>query len=143
MYSISSNVEGVDLKRAEELLRLCLSKIDIDGDFTVTFVDKDEIRLLNREYRGIDLSTDILTFALDDGPEFPAFIKEKGDIFISLSDMKENADYFSVDLDEELLRLLVHGLLHLNGMDHETNDFKSEEMLILQENIISQILRKK
>ncbi len=143
MYSISSNVEGVDLKRAEELLRLCLSKIDIDGDFTVTFVDKDEIRLLNREYRGIDLSTDILTFAFDDGPEFPAFIKEKGDIFISLSDMKENADYFSVDLDEELLRLLVHGLLHLNGMDHETNDFKSEEMLILQENIISQILRKK
>ena len=50
--------------------------------------------------------------------------------------MRRNAVEFEVPEDEELERLLLHGLLHLSGMDHRSNDFSSEEMLLLQEKIL-------
>jgi probable rRNA maturation factor len=61
-----------------------------------------------------------------------------GDIVISLETLEENARYFNTTEDEELRRLLIHGILHLNGMDHETND-KTEPMLELQEAILTRL----
>ena len=52
--------------------------------------------------------------------------EEMGDIFISMDSMRRNAKEFGVDEEEELSRLLLHGVLHLRGMDHETNDFSTE-----------------
>ena len=60
-------------------------------------------------------------------------------MFISMDAMRRNAAEFSVSEDEELFRLLVHGILHLQGYDHKTNDFSSEPMLIRQEEIIQAI----
>ena len=113
-------------------------RINLDGNFSVTFVSDEEIEELNREYREKDEPTDILTFALSDGDEFPnpEGEKELGDVFISLESMRRNAREFEVPDDEELERLLLHGLLHLSGMDHKSNDFSSEEMLLLQEKIL-------
>jgi probable rRNA maturation factor len=61
-----------------------------------------------------------------------------GDIVISLETLEENAAYFKVEPDEELRRLLVHGILHLDGMDHETNE-KGESMLQLQEKVLAEL----
>ena len=113
-------------------------------DFSVTFVSDEEIQALNREYRNIDSATDILTFRLADGDDdFPVFDEEEntelGDIFISLDSCKRNAEEFGVDWKDELRRLLLHGLMHLLGWDHSTNDFSTEPMLIEQEKILSQI----
>lgn len=113
-------------------------------DFSVTFVTDEEIQALNREYRNIDSPTDILTFRLADGDDdFPVFDEEEntelGDIFISLDSCKRNAEEFGVDWKDELRRLLLHGLMHLLGWDHSTNDFSTEPMLIEQEKILSQI----
>ena len=113
-------------------------------DFSVTFVSDEEIQALNREYRNIDSATDILTFRLADGDDdFPIFDEEEntelGDIFISLDSCKRNAEEFGVEWKDELRRLLLHGLMHLLGWDHSTNDFSTEPMLIEQEKILSQI----
>ena len=120
-----------------------LSYFNETGDFSVTFVSDDEIRNLNREYRNIDSPTDILTFRLADGEDdFPSPEGEEvelGDIFISLESMRRNASEFGVDENDELRRLLLHGLMHLRGWDHRTNDFTSEPMLIEQERILKEI----
>jgi rRNA maturation RNase YbeY len=65
-----------------------------------------------------------------------AFAGAGGDIVISLETLKTNAAYFHVDEDEELRRLIIHGILHLAGFDHPTNN-PEEPMLVLQEKILS------
>ena len=115
----------------------------------MTFVTDEEIRNLNREYRDLDMPTDILTFRLDDTPSFPISFDEEemmvpdeeemGDIFISLDTMRRNALEFGVREEEELSRLLLHGLLHLRGLDHKTNDFDKEEMLKEQESVLAKL----
>ena len=65
--------------------------------------------------------------------------EEMGDIFISLDTMRRNALEFGVKEEEELSRLLLHGLLHLRGLDHKTNDFDKEEMLKEQESVLAKL----
>ena len=79
-----------------------------------------------------------LTFRLKDDDTFPDVVEgdEMGDIFISLDAVSRNASEFSVPFSEELTRVMLHGLLHLLGYDHESNDFKSEVMLQKQEDIM-------
>lgn len=135
-------IEGIeDENRIEEILNSILGYLGEDGDFSLHFITDEEIRELNREYRGMDNPTDILTFAINDGEEFPMPEEEKelGDVFISLDSMRRNAESFGVDEDEELKRLLVHGILHLEGYDHSSNDFASEPMLIRQEKIMQEL----
>jgi len=99
---------------------------------------------LNSAYRGKDGSTDVLSFSQDEGFPFPPGEqtgegrRHAGDIAISLDTLRENARLFEVDEDEELRRLLIHGILHLDGMDHHTND-KAEPMLRLQEQILEEL----
>jgi probable rRNA maturation factor len=101
----------------QELCVLALSSADIDeGHVAVEFVDEERIRELNFEFRGLDAPTDVLSFGVDeDGAA--AGPRELGDIVIcpgETSDLRE---------------AVVHGALHLTGMDHETDD---GEMLALQ-----------
>jgi probable rRNA maturation factor len=95
-----------------------------DGHLAVTFVDGDRIRELNREWRGKDATTDVLSFPVDeDGPiGIPPTERELGDVVIS------------PEHTEDLREAVVHGVLHLTGMDHETDD---GEMLALQREILS------
>nr|WP_319474911.1 rRNA maturation RNase YbeY [uncultured Sphaerochaeta sp.] len=119
---------------------------------SVSFVSDDTIQDLNRTYRDKDEPTDILSFVqeedvedfswpevqvgLIDGP--PEEIRVLGDMVISLDALKRNALSFSVEPDEELFRLLIHGLLHLLGEDHSSND-ADEPMLIKQEELLHQL----
>ena len=106
-------------------------------ELSVVFTSNSYIRNLNKTYRGIDMPTDVLSFEMgeryidDTGLErFSA-----GDIVLSLESIQENAKTFCVSLNEELKRVLIHGVLHLEGMDHATND-DVEPMLVLQEKIL-------
>ena len=97
------------------------------------------ITALNSQYRKKAEATDILSFAMDteiqDGGET---VYLPGDIVISLDTLKENALYFQIPEEEELRRLIIHGILHLYGMDHKTQDI-SEPMLVLQEEILNKL----
>ena len=144
---IAENIT-LDESLVKETLDKILSYLDENRDFSLSFIDDVEMRDLNFEYRGIDSPTDILTFAINDGEEFPIVFEEDGfedleeemgDVFISLESMHRNAVEFGVSDAEELKRLLVHGVLHLRGLDHATNDFTSEPMLIEQERIMAEL----
>ena len=100
---------------------------------------------LNSSYRNIDAPTDVLSFENDEEYEDEeGKWKCVGDIAISLDTLPVNAEYFNEDTNAELKRLLVHGLLHLNGMDHgeehiEKGTAPKCEMLVLQENILEKL----
>ena len=150
MYYVENETEEkVDLKQVRAILQKIVAYYGEKRDFSVTFVTDNEIQELNREYREIDAPTDILTFRLDDAPSFPISFEEEdvdflnneemGDIFISLDTMRRNAEEFGVKNEEELSRLLLHGILHLRGLDHKTNDFEKEEMLKEQEEVLTKL----
>ena len=109
-------------------------------ELSVLLCGDETIKSLNEQYRNKPEATDVLSFKLDaeeTGPDgsvrcFP------GDIVISLDTLRENARYFQISEDEELRRLLIHGILHLDGMNHETND-PGEKMIILQESILNKL----
>ncbi len=108
---------GPTAGEVEELCGLALSSAGIaDGHVAVQFVEEERIRELNRDYRRLDEPTDVLSFSVDeDGPA--AGPRELGDIVI--------CPEHTADIREAI----VHGALHLSGMDHETDD---GEMLALQ-----------
>ncbi len=109
------------------------------GELSISFVSSKRMKSLNKEFRNKEESTDILSFVNEDDGFFS--IEEEpilGDIVISLEDMLQNCEYFGAQKDNELIRLIVHGLLHLNGHDHASNEI-SEPMLQLQEEIVKNI----
>ena len=95
MHYIEDESGNVDTEQVGKWVDAVLSYLEEDGDFSLHFISDEEMRILNREYRGKDEPTDILTFAINDGEEFPSFEgeeKELGDVFISIDSMHRNAD---------------------------------------------------
>jgi probable rRNA maturation factor len=110
-----------------------------DWDLSVLLCNDACIRRLNSQYRNKDEATDVLSFTLGEtyrDEEGERFLP--GDIVISLETLEENSRYFEVSFDEELRRVIIHGMLHLSGMDHVTND-SGEPMLIFQEELLGRI----
>lgn len=109
------------LPKTEPFIRKVMELCAYDGEeISVMFCSDDFIKTLNSQYRNIDSPTDVLSF--ENGEEYEDeegnTWKAVGDIAISLDTLPKNALYFDVDADEELKRLIVHGILHLHGMDH-------------------------
>ena len=103
-------------------------KIDEKTEISVLFTDDKFIRSLNNKYRGIDKPTDVLSFSLQEGavksPEVESG-KLLGDIIISVETAQRQADTLNHSMERELIVLLIHGLLHLSGYDHEEDkDYK-------------------
>lgn len=113
----------------------------------ISFVSSERIREINRDFRNIDKVTDVISFALDDEDEdmdpiknFTAsdenFVTSIGDIIISVDRAKEQAEEYGHSLERELGFLALHGFLHLNGYDHQTEE-EEEEMTGLQTEILT------
>lgn len=96
----------------------------------ITIVDDEEIHRLNREYRDVDRPTDVLSFALDEGGEDEPELLDSpeehllGDIIISAETAQRQGEEFGHGLTREVVYLAVHGLLHLLGYDHMTEEDK-------------------
>lgn len=87
--------------------------------FSVIFVGLDEIHELNKNYRGIDRPTDVISFALEDSEDFELEgVRVLGDIYVCIDKMKEQALEYGHSEKRELSFLVCHGLLHLLGYDH-------------------------
>lgn len=90
-----------------------------ERELSILVTDDREIQQLNNDYRGKDKPTDVLSFSLDEG-EFSLYSQgHLGDIVISQETAVRQALEYEVSLMEEMQRLLIHGLLHLLGYDHE------------------------
>ena len=121
-----AETEGPSAVEIEELLGLALSTAGIsDGHVAIQFVDEDRIRELNRDFRSIDAPTDVLSFGVDEDGH-AAGPRELGDIVIC----PEHTD--------NLREAVIHGALHLTGMDHETDE---GEMLALQAELLRWVMR--
>ncbi|MBB6043181.1 putative rRNA maturation factor [Borrelia yangtzensis] len=110
-----------------------------DFELSVVLCDNVYIQKLNNKFRNKNEPTDVLSFNYNELKEDLVNginYKIQGDLIISFEYLKFSAQEFNVEIYEELQRVTIHGILHLMGYKHETNDFKKEGMLILQENIL-------
>lgn len=110
-----------------------------DFELSVILCDNVYIQKLNNKFRNKNEPTDVLSFNYNElNEDFVDSINYKiqGDLVISFEYLKFSAQEFNVEIYEELQRVTIHGILHLMGYKHETNDFQNEGMLILQENIL-------
>ena len=112
---------------------------EIDGwELSILLTDDRKIRELNKRYRSIDAPTDVLSFAQGEHSAYPVegTMIPAGDIVISVVTLSRNASERSISEEEELKRLLIHGILHLEGMEHEE---EHSEMIGLQESILNSL----
>ncbi len=123
--------------------RLCLEAEDIDPEnisISVSFVDKEEIQRLNREFRGVDSVTDVLSFPQYDGGEELEDFEEitLGDVVICLDKCREQAEEFGHSFEREEIYLFVHSVLHLLGYDHMEDEDK-RLMRAAEERVMDQL----
>ena len=134
------------LEKAQDFALEVLDRLGYDKEeVSLLFCNDDFIKELNREYRQIDEPTDVLSF--ENGGTYEDERQctwiSAGDIIISLDTLSKNSVYFDVPEDEELRRLIVHGLLHLNGYDHGEEHLEKGrepncEMLKIQKKIMEE-----
>ena len=125
------------LKPLLEYARKIENLEDTELEFSVIIVDNKRIHEINKEYRGIDRPTDVISFALEDNEEIEFdHYRVLGDIYISIDKVREQAKEYGHSEKRELAFLTVHGFLHLLGYDH----MKPEEEKIMfarQEEILN------
>jgi len=142
--------DGVDepawLENVEPFVQKALTEFKFDGEeISMLLCNDTYMQELNKTYRNIDSTTDVLSFENDEEYEDEeGKWKCVGDIVISLDTLPVNADYFEESRNDELKRLIVHGLLHLNGMDHGEEHIEKGvvpvcEMLVLQEKVLEKL----
>ena len=125
----------------EELIRYCQEALaflnNTDTDITIIIEDDPFIQKLNRQYRGINSPTDVLSFDIDHiDPETGR--RYLGDIIISAETASRQAQEHGVQIMDEIRLLIVHGILHLFGFDHSSPE-EEREMWSKQEEIINRI----
>ncbi|MGG1553066.1 rRNA maturation RNase YbeY [Paenibacillus ferrarius] len=154
----AQDISPAFIAKLEELLELAgeLEGVAV-GEVALTFVDDETIQELNKQYRGLDKPTDVLSFAMsefgedelqiqyEDGADdeaaedgeadSEAFIEPLGDIIISVPRAIAQAEEYGHSVDRELGFLFVHGFLHLIGYDHQTED-EEKAMFAKQEAIL-------
>ncbi len=137
MFEINDEVEYKDYEFLNELLNKTLKQLSIDNVlFSVILIDDEEMRRINREYRNIDKTTDVLSFAFEDNAKIKYNkFRLLGDIYISIPTMKRQALDNENSERYELSFLVIHGLLHLLGYDH-MNSIDKKVMFELQEALL-------
>jgi len=118
------------------------SELKIENSaINIIITDDEKIREINREYRDKDKATDVISFAYRENP-FPKIdeeIEDLGDIYISFETAYKQSIEYKVEFDSEVKRLLVHGILHLLGYDHERSKEDADIMFALEEKVLGKI----
>ncbi|QNQ80383.1 rRNA maturation RNase YbeY [Lactobacillus sp. PV034] len=112
-------------------------------EISINFVSPEEIHKINKDYRGKDRPTDVISFAIEDDEDNlmaqffddPDFVEDIGDLFICIDVVKKQAVDYETGFEREFGYTLVHGYLHLNGFDHIEDD-EAEEMFSIQGKIL-------
>jgi len=131
-YANSTRGSGVDSRRLKRTVRSLLKAVGEEGSsISVSLVNDVQIQELNKQHRGKDKPTDVLSFPLiestlaDEAPGAPEPAMEErmiGDIVISVDTARRQAADYDAQLQDEIDRLLIHGVLHIIGHDHEEPD---------------------
>ena len=136
--AVGTRMKGT-IRRAIDLT-LAYEGFEGNAEVSVTFCDNAYIRELNRDYRGKDKATDVLSFPQFDEGAFPLDTEDViplGDIVISLERAKEQARELGNTYTREVAFLAIHSTLHLLGYDHERSPEDDEDMCARQKDIIA------
>src|SRR3989339_681526 len=140
--SIFKNVKNflLDDDEIKKIVFAVLKKNKKDGDISIHIVGDKKIRDLNKNYRGKDKVTDVISFAIEEGEEiFNLGEKDFGDIFICLPQIIRQSKENNISPREEMIRMLVHGVLHILGFDH-MKEVDAKVMFALQEKFVKELL---
>ena len=119
-----------EIDQLHEFITFILKEEKLENvEFNIIFIDNPRIHEMNLTYRGVDRPTDVISFALEDNKTIDLGVRLLGDIYISIDKAKEQATSYGHSLRREISFLAVHGLLHLLGYDHMTNE---EEKVMFQ-----------
>ena len=119
---ISEEIKVLIEKSVAAVLKV--EELDENVEVSVSFVGDEEIRELNRDYRGVDKSTDVLSFPIDD--EFILDNRILGDVIINTRRVMEQAEELGHSNEREFSYLTVHSILHLLGYDHIEDEDKRQ-----------------
>ena len=108
------------------------------SNFSIVFIDDVKMHELNKKFRGIDSTTDVLSFAFEDNNKLCYNIRQLGEIFVSIPKMQAQAKEYGHSEMRELAFLVVHGLLHLLGYDHTKGEAEEKEMFEKQELVLNE-----
>ena len=130
-------LESSVLRAMELSIETCLQSQGLEGsEVSLSIVDDREMHELNLRYRGVDRTTDVLSFPLEEErPKEPCLL---GDIIVSAPRAQQQAQEYGHSLLREMSFLVVHGTLHLLGYDHMT-PAEDAEMQRLQEEVLSSL----
>ena len=122
-----------DYSYLDKIINKTLEMEGVDSSiFSIVFIDDEKMHELNKTYRGIDRTTDVLSFAFEDNNKLCYNIRQLGEIFISIPRMQQQAKEYGHSESRELSFLVVHGLLHLLGYDHTKGEKEEKEMFSKQ-----------
>lgn len=135
---VSEEMEARIVEVLEEAARV--HEVSEMAEVSLMFTDDESIHEMNREYRGIDRPTDVLSFALEEGEEEEIFGGPEedllGDIIISVETAVRQAEEYGHSVEREMSFLALHGMLHLLGYDHmeeeERQEMRAQEKAILE-----------
>jgi probable rRNA maturation factor len=128
LVSGTASARGVDRRVLARKAKVVLEALGLaTRELSLRLVHDGEIHELNRVYRGKNRPTDVLSFSLREG-RFGDVARALGDVVISLDAAARQAEGHGLRLGEEVDRLLVHGILHLAGYDHEISPHEERRM---------------
>ena len=137
---IDVKVPGLDPAGLRADAHWLLRRLDLEAsELSLVVCDDAFIRPLNRDYRGKDAPTDVLSFAMQEGEAVRDDDPVLGDLVISAETAARQAAEQGHDLDAELRVLLVHGLLHLLGYDHEVDETEAAEMRTAEAKLLAEL----
>ncbi|MBR6073222.1 MAG: rRNA maturation RNase YbeY [Bacilli bacterium] len=110
-----------------------------NANMSLIFIDDNKMKELNKTYRGVDRTTDVLSFALEDNNNIKLPIRELGEVYISIPKMIEQAKEFNHSEKRELSFLTCHGLLHLLGYDHTKSEEEEKIQFGLQDRVLNEL----
>lgn len=132
-----TNDEVLELDKLREYITYVVRELKLEKcEFNIIIVDNKRIHEINKEYRGIDRETDVISFALEDNMDVQYIdFRLLGDIYISIDKCYMQASEYGHSIEREICFLATHGILHLLGYDHmEPEDEK--EMFDLQNKLL-------
>lgn len=134
-----SGKEIEEITKLQEYMKFVVKKLTIEnGIFNIIFVSNEKIHEINKEFRHVDRVTDVISFALEDNPDivYDDF-RLLGDIYIAIDVAYDQAVEYNHSREREVCFLATHGLLHLLGYDHMTEE-EEKEMFGKQEELLKE-----
>lgn len=140
--SIDLPYEGISKKKVISLTKKAAALASLDNiALSIILTDNSYIQEINRTYRKKNTSTDVISFVNRDVklPFSEEGLEDLGDIFISLEKAREQSLDYGVTYIDEVKRLVVHGILHCAGYDHERSPQEARKMALREEEILKQL----